>query len=275
MFGDGEGLFVAPSSSHSVSVPCYEDGRRTELRVRCVAELSPLDMIDLSNGDADATGHKVWLGALLLCEYLRLEPDLTKWLDGRSVCELGCGTGLGGLAVGAASNAKMVALTDGHQGVIDLAEHNAADNDAALGSTRVVAQRLVWGVDAACVADCANGFDLVLATDAIYDESVVELLFETAVSLLRAPLVSEGGAENASSRRIIIAHVPRTSCDDEVRRRLENASTRAGMPWSWLQARDFPAATGRGAKVDGSILRELVDARAALFFSCTDNQAAT
>ena len=40
----------------------------TSLTIHCVEALTPLDMINLSNGNHDSTGHRIWMGALLFLE---------------------------------------------------------------------------------------------------------------------------------------------------------------------------------------------------------------
>ena len=95
MFEDGEGFFVAPQSTHTAVVPGpmpngSDNGcpATTPLSItcRCVKELSPLDMIDMSNGVADATGHKVWLGARLFVALLERAPGLRAWAGGKACC---------------------------------------------------------------------------------------------------------------------------------------------------------------------------------------------
>eukprot|EP00532_Pseudo-nitzschia_australis_P020039 CAMPEP_0168304484 /NCGR_PEP_ID=MMETSP0142_2-20121227/46871_1 /TAXON_ID=44445 /ORGANISM="Pseudo-nitzschia australis, Strain 10249 10 AB" /LENGTH=141 /DNA_ID=CAMNT_0008255709 /DNA_START=112 /DNA_END=533 /DNA_ORIENTATION=- len=38
------------------------------MKLRCVNRLTPLDMLDLSNGAGDATGNRVWMGAVFFLE---------------------------------------------------------------------------------------------------------------------------------------------------------------------------------------------------------------
>ena len=68
-------------------------------------------------------GTCVWEGGLALLRVLELSPSLVK---GKSVLELGCGTGLVGLAA-AAAGAERVCLTDR---VLSVAEANRRANFA-------------------------------------------------------------------------------------------------------------------------------------------------
>ena len=54
------------------------------MEVRCMESLTPLDMLDLSNGLSDATGNRIWMGAVLFMECMVREllpqkrPAITK-----------------------------------------------------------------------------------------------------------------------------------------------------------------------------------------------------
>ena len=91
-----------------------------------------------------------------------------------TVVELGAGTGLVGLAVAAATQAKQVILTDGDPGVVQNLQANIDLNqnkNINKGQQQISAQQLLWNVD-----DPIAGTDLVLAADVTYDSSVIPLL---------------------------------------------------------------------------------------------------
>lgn len=308
LFEEGEGVFVAPSSTHAVLVPLpprTTSGAHAVV-VRCVRDLSPLDMIDLANGVADATGHKVWSGAELFVAFLARSTGLRRWCSSegsgrRSAVELGCGTGLSGLALAASTDLRLVLLTDGHEGVVEFATGNAALN-ATLGRTAVQVRRLEWNDRAAIDAARAEaqridvsrgdageaGFDLVIATDVIYDEDVVEAMVHAAAALVGLPSTSSGAGEREGSshpveRRLIVAHVPRCANDAAVRRRLAAACQSCGFKdGAWLSAAQLDAApsvlesTSReeancgpaGEEGSGS-LRRLAEVGAAVFVAST------
>ena len=79
------------------------------------------------------TGHRIWLGALGFIEWLsrrRISESLTQ----RTVVELGCGTGLCGLAL-AALGAQSVTMTDIDAEVCDLARANLELNARSIPCT--------------------------------------------------------------------------------------------------------------------------------------------
>ncbi len=122
-------------SQHSETIFPLDDDTSSSLQMtlRCVYELTPLDMLDLYHGRADATGNRIWMGALLFIEafvrplswpehgdhlddgassdnyqsqaraFWQLRMEL---FDGKQILELGTGTGASGIAIalgGAAS----------------------------------------------------------------------------------------------------------------------------------------------------------------------------
>ncbi len=137
-----------------------------QMTLRCVCELTPLDMLDLYHGRADATGNRIWMGALLFIEafvrplpwsehrhlhdcassenyeaqtraFLQLRMEL---FDSKRVLELGTGTGASGIAIalgGAASEEdarniyakpSIVTLTDSDPNVLSLCQQNCQIN---------------------------------------------------------------------------------------------------------------------------------------------------
>jgi hypothetical protein len=255
-------------------------------------------MIDLSCGTADATGHKVWLGASLFVEFLWRAHSLRNFFG--VAVELGCGTGLGGLALAASTQARLVVLTDGHAGVCELAALNARGNLATVGGTKVEVRRLEWGQnpqldDADIVTrqavrsnDEGDGNEdgeekqpglstsaqiekahLVLVCDAIYDDSVVEILVQTAVSLLAkheanadteidsASSSGSGVDEKRSAGLLIVSHVPRCANDAEVRSRIASSAAAAGLhQGQWTTAEELflkePAVVATGTSTESA-----------------------
>lgn len=97
-----------------------------ELVLNCVESLTPLDMLHLSNGDDDSTGHRIWMGALFFMECFACAlPDnnwsnhngddndseekqtmimlLSEWrkklFHQKDILELGSGTGVSGISL--------------------------------------------------------------------------------------------------------------------------------------------------------------------------------
>jgi SAM-dependent methyltransferase len=171
------------------------DGDSKFLTVACVTHLSPLDMMDLSWGTRDATGNRVWMGALLLIESLQ---SLKEHFENRRVLELGCGTGIAGLAVAQVFRPQTIILTDNSEAALDLCRRNLLLNTSTMDEDVVEITQLEWGVGLA--SSCwKESLGTVLATDVLYDlGSLLPLL--TTVSAILVP----GG-------HFILSHVPRAS----------------------------------------------------------------
>ena len=143
--------------------------------------------------DSDWTRGAIWPGGELLASFLT--PALVR---GRRVLELGCGTGIAGLAAADLGAAEIV-LTDAEidGAVANAARHSAeivltdAEIDGAVANaarhgTEIAVRTLAWG-DAAALAALRPPFDLVLAADVVYPAS------DGAIGPLLATLSGAGG----------------------------------------------------------------------------------
>ena len=153
------------------------------LEERCISRPPPCHPLcdaaaDASHGDPSACGDSdwtrgaIWPGGELLASFLT--PALVR---GRRVLELGCGTGIAGLAAADLGAAEVV-LTD--------AEIDGAVANAARHSAEIAVRTLAWG-DAAALAALRPPFDLVLAADVVYPAS------DGAIGPLLASLSGAGG----------------------------------------------------------------------------------
>jgi uridine kinase/SAM-dependent methyltransferase len=200
-----------------------DDDSGTKLDLECVSSLSPIDMIHLSNGTHDATGHTVWMGALLLCEALasnataKASPTDSQgtfsfrgMFQLRRVLELGCGTGVGGLALLVSPLAwdarpSHVCFTDNDNDVLDLCRRNCQRNIPFLEDRSPKQQNngvsilhLDWSGAPAGDWNGTSAFDVVLATDVLYDVGCLGFLLST---------VSQNLVPSGS---FVLAHVPRS-----------------------------------------------------------------
>lgn len=202
-----------------------------EMKLQCVESLTPLDMMNLSNGISDSTGNRVWSGAIMFMVYFAIVPllqsstsieeendkkfekmrSLVKLRDnlfaGKRVLELGTGTGSSLIAVVLSClHSKVdlphVVFTDNDGTVLKLCEQNCKSN---LGAINASVECLGWGTEETMRShkEKIHSFDTVIATDVLYDLSALQPLFETA-----SLMVNRGGI-------FILAHVPRASieCD--------------------------------------------------------------
>jgi len=99
------------------------------------------------------TGVVVWDAAIVLAKYLQ---TVQGQLQGRSVIELGSGTGVVGLSA-AALGASPVLLTD-LPALIELIQHNISQNSPVLTDGHCTTTPLVWG-------DKGQGEDALKVTD--------------------------------------------------------------------------------------------------------------
>ena len=162
-------LLVAP-----VSTGLAIQVRDSSLRI---AENAALRCINDATGDS--TGCKVWDSGRALSSILEGME-----LSGKTVLELGSGTGVGGLT--AATCGASVLLTDGAASMVSLLEQNVATNrDVVQQSVRGV-YRLRWGDEdeVAAVADCVQSpFDLIIGSDLLYAPETFPVLLETLTEL--------------------------------------------------------------------------------------------
>jgi hypothetical protein len=215
-------------------------------------DMTPLDMTyaemeEVDYDGYDGTGHLLWLAAVTLAHLLayRLDcllPYLPKVVDrddgsvltlshdstatNSKICELGCGTGGGGMATiifhclrshdknnninkntsSAASSTTPgfhFVFTDNDVETLDLCRSNCELN--GIDPQTYSHQLLRWGRENLPKDNNAesrlqiHSFDTVIATDVVYDLQMIRPLMETAVGLLK----------HNGSGYFILSHVPR------------------------------------------------------------------
>ncbi|XP_064618288.1 methyltransferase-like protein 22 [Liolophura sinensis] len=148
-------------------------------------------------------GHQVWLGALLLCEYILGNADL---FTGHVTLELGAGVGLTSIVT--ALFAKQVFCTDVHNSILRLAEHNAGINSQLLLRAERIAPVKVrhldwmrdWEFPVRADQDPEDEFGwtstdlediqavkVLTAADVVYDEDLTEGFFRTFHHFMSQP----------------------------------------------------------------------------------------
>jgi len=155
----------------------------------------------------------------------------------RMVCELGCGTGGAGMSLllNAANTHNTISsntsdstslsktnvhvvFTDNDTQSLDLCAQNCALN--GLDSNSYSQELLGWGADHLAEASwlTPNSFDVVLATDVVYDLKMIAPLLETVEGLLRKRNENGGG-------RLVLSHVPRFCIPQEETKSKTNDET--------------------------------------------------
>lgn len=162
------------------------------LRIASASALSPLDMVNLSWGTHDATGHCIWMGARL---FLQALPKLKAYLLDQRVLELGSGTGLAGISVSKFYSIKYLTLTDSSDSALRLCRENVAMNFSEGANQNLQVKKLSWGES----LPEKSVFDTVLATDVLYDIQSWDPLLQTTINSLQV-----GGV-------LLLSHVPRAA----------------------------------------------------------------
>ena len=163
-----------------------EDVAIGRVHLRLLRPRDPESLIDESQFDHDEFmpyWAELWPSALALAREVERQE-----LAGARVLELGCGLGVPSL-VAAARGASVVAF-DWAADAIELLRRNAARNDLEVEA--VVAD---WRVADGLVAGAP--WDLVLASDVLYEERNVEPLLSLLPRLGREALLAEPGRPHA------------------------------------------------------------------------------
>jgi hypothetical protein len=163
----------------------------------------------------DGTGNLMWLAAVCWAHLLAAKVErLRRFLPPNNsssrmarICELGCGTGGGGIALALfhfmndgkhknVPNAFHVTFTDNDNESLELCRYNCELNGMI---PKTYSQRLLsWGGNNLPKEMKPHSFDFVLATDVVYDLKMIRPLMETASDLL---MKDKGN--------FILSHVPR------------------------------------------------------------------
>ena len=176
------------------------------VHIASAPSLTPMDMVDLSWGRNDATGHCIWTGARFFLDIVLL-TELGQLLINRSILELGSGTGLVGIAIAKLFKVKELVLTDASGSALELCRYNCTLND---GIMDIGVEELTWGESLSTCKEetskeqsTSRTFDTVLATDVLYDLAAWEPLLLTAYKSLKP----DDGV-------LIVSHVPRAALPD-------------------------------------------------------------
>ncbi|XP_007937803.1 methyltransferase-like protein 22 [Orycteropus afer afer] len=140
-------------------------------------------------------GKQVWRGALLLADYILSQQDL---LRGRTVLELGAGTGLASII--AATVAQTVYCTDVGADLLAMCQRNIDLNGhlTATGGGVVKVRELDWLKEDLCtdpevpfswseeeISDLYNHTTVLLAAEVFYDDDLTDAVFRTLSRLTR------------------------------------------------------------------------------------------
>ena len=150
-----------------------------------------------SSGETIGTGGVIWDSGVTLARFMHEEGVVA----GKRVCDLGSGTGIGGLAA-AVCGAESVLLTDILG--LELLARNVCHNSL---EQRVSVARLEWGnsADAESVLALSPGrhYDIITASDVLYDLPSAVKLLRTMRELAAADTVAYIAAPSKNCARIL------------------------------------------------------------------------
>ncbi|ETV97919.1 hypothetical protein H310_09236 [Aphanomyces invadans] len=202
-------LFLSPSSD-TASQPVLAIASRSfgfafergEFRVHGV----PLYIGEVGN-TGKGTGLTIWDGSVVLARYLEhvsLSVGHDDNVRGKRVLELGAGTGLVGLAA-SLCGASHVTLTDLAYALENLSR-NVELNRGAISPAAVAVSELDWFAPQS--SSFTDGVDMVVGSDIVWVESLIEPLVQTIAVLLK------GGRVKAST--MLLAHQTRCTASDAI-----------------------------------------------------------
>ncbi|CCK69097.1 protein-lysine N-methyltransferase KNAG_0B06720 [Huiozyma naganishii CBS 8797] len=126
----------------------------------------------------NTTGFRTWRAATSLSKLLVEHRELTR---GKTVLELGCGTGLSSITVGVLDEYKKLYVTDGDTGILsEVTTPNLSLNKV---ERDVQCQRLVWASEDRVPGD----IDVVVGADITYDPTVFPELCTCLDECLQQP----------------------------------------------------------------------------------------
>jgi len=119
-----------------------------------------------------------------------MNPSL---FQSKSVCELGCGLGMVTVLLAKLGVAQCVVATDGDDDTLDLLQENILSSECV---GQVAVEKLYWGTESHIKniihkyhPITANGFDILIAADVVYEQEQIEPLISTVSSMLSRKLL--------------------------------------------------------------------------------------
>ena len=132
-------------------------------------------------GSDDGTGLYIWPSSYVLARWLVTAPEITA---GKVIYELGSGCGLGGMTAAVLAHARRIVLTDLTSATLDNLRHNIRINDGARAAHWCEPEVLSVDWRHHDTWPLAGSADLVLGSDLVYDDGVVELLARVLAHVL-------------------------------------------------------------------------------------------
>ncbi|KAK3068111.1 hypothetical protein LTR53_014574 [Teratosphaeriaceae sp. CCFEE 6253] len=175
---------TAVQQKTNVTFSCTPSGRRSSADLENERTVTLLERRHLISGSL-TTGFRTWEAALHLGSYL-LTTAGADHIRGKSILELGAGTGFLSILCAKHLEAKHVTSTDGDEGVVEALRENLFVNGLD-AEARVVTSILRWGRGLRGTwveEDCeAWPYDVVVGADITYDKPGISALVATLRTL--------------------------------------------------------------------------------------------
>lgn len=196
---EGEGYFIFqmnyPVSDNTMNVseqvPFLNDSNTQSYQRRQSDSNIDTDIVVLRrNTNHNQVGLKLWKAGLLMGDFC---INMSHLFRGRSVLELGSGTGVTGITLADVCRPSKIFLTDFHDEVLQNLEFNVAINididkdkdiDNSLSGVDVTVSFLDWGVYSEKNIIALDS-DIIIAADCTYSSDLCVLVLQTISSFLR------------------------------------------------------------------------------------------
>lgn len=189
--------FPHPDFCKSNVITKYDDGSNDQLPNKAKIIDIELKGFDMKSGNVwSSTGVTLWRASGILCDYFLKHHGLLK--NSKRLLELGAGLGLCGILAHHITS-SYVCLTDGDSDTLQLLRSNIQRNttatttteDSRIQSKKIACHQLLWGRQYALdflqrqpSCDDETKFDIIIGSDIIYAECILQPLWDTIKVLL-------------------------------------------------------------------------------------------
>lgn len=162
------------------------------------------------------TAARIWDGALVLAAWVLEQPQDFALFCGKSVLEIGSGTGLVGLAVAKrfGHRCERVVLSDADEAVATVLRRSLMENEVSTKNVSAIV--LHWSESDLSLYDGA--FDVILGSDVVYDSTTLDGVVHVCHRCLR---------KTPEAKVVLCCGVMR-ECVDEIVRRMSQEEDRNG-----------------------------------------------
>ena len=202
--------------THTYEVNIQNSDHKRQLKFEGYHLKGRADLTDINK----ATGEAMWPCCALLADYLNSPTDFNLETDKEDsesperlqVLELGCGLGLAGAVASVRlGSSGSVLMTDGDAGVVERAKQMSKLNYVEGEDAEVTHSILWWGDQKEMqkvkeATDSGEGFDLIVASDIIYDsnaEITAKNFAETTNFLLKSKDNADKPATSVTSKCLV------------------------------------------------------------------------